>query len=202
MLCGVWRTLELLWRGGIVTLLCDATTNFVATSTVPIDVTFSYWILSYCTSFPPIVSCVALEVCVRLSYWDKFYHNSINPVPGGCNRDRTVLYKNWSFVHNIGGWGVLQGFIIKVYWVDSMMQNIAVRQSEGRCWFGIVMLLDHPSTTTQCLGGDFLQQIRWNISLLCIYVVWLFGNRKRQIHNLMSTQGWQRPPIKFPFYTP
>ena len=127
MLCGVWRTLELLWRGGFVTLLCDATTNFVATSTVPIDVTFSYWILSYCTSFPPIVSCVALEVCVRLSYWDKFYHNSINPVPGGCNRDRTVLYKNWSFVHNIGGWSVLQGFIIKVYWVDSMMQNIAVR---------------------------------------------------------------------------
>ena len=59
-------------------------------------------------------------MCVRLSYWDKFYHNSINPVPEGeaieaTERQNSVIYKLVCTVGtlNIGG-GVID-FIVRYF---------------------------------------------------------------------------------------
>ena len=81
---GVLRTLE--QREGV----CHtSTTNFVATS-----VPFSYWILPTFSPSAFVFDIVKLwcSVRVRLSYWDKFYHNSINQDAEGGNGDRTVSY--------------------------------------------------------------------------------------------------------------
>ena len=66
-----------------------STTNFVATS-----VPFSYWTLPTFSPSAFVFKIVKLwcSVRVRLSYWDKFYHNSINQDAEGGNGDRTVSY--------------------------------------------------------------------------------------------------------------
>ena len=110
------------------------------------------------------IGSLSIAVCVRLSYWDKFYHNSINPEQ--YSRQRAVPYfMVFTLIYPtmISLWSHTFDYLYCI------VQRIVPKQkvfglkygNEAELMLilcvGIVILLDHPCSAGR-LGGIFLQK--------------------------------------------